>query len=157
MSFPSSTGTKQDSLALAWSRARDTAAGVKNRAQSLRTASLAGPVGSSAILDLATFLADSKLALQKSASTTGIVAYARDQIADPAIDVVAEFNSMIAALDGVVSWIITNFPRDTVSGTFLLARTFAVDNSGRTQDRQFTTAQLAGLRTALDSLIAAID
>lgn len=157
MSFPSSAGTRQDSLSLAWTSARSVAATIKDRATSLNTASLAGPVGSSAILDFATYLADAKANLQRAASTGGIAAYAQAQINDNTINIATEFSNMMTAIDGITSWIITNFPKDTVSGTFLLAKQFAGDNSGRTTDRTFTTAQLAGLRTALNTLIAAID
>lgn len=155
MTFPSTTGTKQDSLAVAWARARDTAAGIKNQATNLRTASVNGNVGASAILSFATYLADAKLILVRSSSTGGIGAYAQSQINDGTIVVATEFNNMMTTLDSVIAWIIANFPKD--GSGFLLAVQFAADNSGRTTDRQFSTAALANFRTTLDTLIATID
>lgn len=155
MTFPSNTGTKQDDLAMAWARARTTAASIKSRATALRNAAQAGSIGSSAILDFATMLADAKLALQRSASTGGIAAYAQEQVNDNTINVATEFSTMMASLDSITSWITINFPKD--GNGFLLAVQFAGDGTGRTTDRQFTAVQTAGLRTALDSLIATID
>ena len=75
MAFPSDTGTVQDSLAVAWQRARGLAAGIKARATSLRAASASGPIEAGSVLDFATALADAKLGLQRSASVQGIGAY----------------------------------------------------------------------------------
>lgn len=155
MAFPSSTGTKQDSLAKAWETARAVAAGIKQRGESLRAASAAGPIQVGGILDYATYLADQRLTLAKVAALSGIGAYAQDQIADPAINVATEFSGIMTTLDSTISWIIANFPKD--GGGWLLATNFNPDNSGRTQWRTLSTAQTAGLRTALEALIAAID
>jgi len=153
--FPSSTGSRQLDLSIAWSSARAIAAQVKNQASSLRTSSAAGNVASGLILSVTNGLADAKAALNRSAACVGIAAYAQAQIADGTVDVAATFTAMLSAIDGVTSWVVTNFPKDG-TGT-LLATKFNADNSGHTQDQQFTSAQTAGLRTALDALIAAID
>ena len=154
MTFPSATGTIQDDLAVAWARARQAAASVKLRATSLRALSAAGPVGSSAILDFSTFLEDMKLQLIRSRDTAGIGPYAQAQINDNTINVATEFNAMMAQIDASIAWINTNFPKD--GSGFLLAVQF-VGSTGRTADRQFSTATLATFRTVLDSLIATID
>jgi len=155
MSFPSSTGTVQDNLAQAWHLARSVASALKQRANALRTAAAAGTVGSSAILDFATYLAEAKLMFNKAAALPGIAAYARAQIDDPTLDIVAEFQAMVAKLDDTTAWVTANFPKD--GSGFLLARQFQAGNTGRTTDRQFSIAQTATLRLALDALIAAID
>jgi hypothetical protein len=155
MAFPSSTGTVQDSLAQAWATARNTASSIKGRAQALSTQAAAGSIGSSAILDFATYLADAKIALTKAAQTGGIAAYAQAQINDPNIDIAAEFTAMMGAIDTTTAWVVDNFPKD--GSGFLLARSFQAGSTGRTVDRQFTPAQTATLRTALDALADAIN
>ncbi len=154
MTFPSNSGTRQDNLDVAWNTARATAGNIKTRTTALRTM-LNSNTGSSAILTYATFLADARLILQKVATTPGIAAYAQQQINDGSINIAAEFTAMVSALDAVVSWIVTNFPKD--GSGFLLATQFDGANNGRTTDRQFTTVQTAGLRPALDNLLATID
>src|SRR3990167_6800386 len=145
MAFPSATGTKQDSLALAWERARSVAATVKSRTQTLRDQSAAGPTAVGEILNYATVLAEMRLALARSQSVSGIGAYAQAQVADPALNVATEFSNMLSTLDATTAWIVTNFPKD--AGGFLLAVTFTADNTGRTQFRTLSSAQTAGLRT----------
>ena len=155
VAFPSSNGTRQESVAAAWTRARDLAASVKTRTSALSTAAAAEAISSTAILEYAMLLADVKIRLQSAASVSGIAAYAQNQIADPTFDIVSSFNDMVAAITAVQNWIVTNFPKD--GNGFLLAKTFMGDNSGRTQDRTFTPAQTATLRTVLNNLVATID
>jgi hypothetical protein len=153
--FPSNIGTSPENVEAAWRRAREIAGTVKQRTNALSTASAAGSIPSTDILGYAQLLADAKTKLQAAASVSGIAAYAQEQIGDPTFDVVASFTDMMSGINGVIAWIITNFPKD--GNGFLLAKTFTVDNSGRTQDRTFTPAQTATLRTTLASLAATIN
>lgn len=153
--FPSSTGTKTQTAASAWDSARTTASMLKTKTNALNTASAAGPISSSLILDYATYLADAKSILLLASAVPGIAVYAQEQINDPTFDIAASFNGMMTAINDTIAWVIANFPKD--ANGFLLARNFTADNSGRTQDRQFTTAQTAGLRTTLTALAATID
>jgi len=158
MTFPSSGGSKQDSLADAWRAARDRARDLKLRSQQLKAQSEAGPIARQAVLDYATFLAEAKLVLTAAANTGGIGAYAQAQINDASINIATEFNAMMTGITNTVDWILDQFPRD--ANGFLLVKvwgTGAIANTGRTQDATFTTAQLANLRTQLDALIATID
>jgi hypothetical protein len=155
MAFPSSSGTVKGNLSGAWDMARDIAGHIKMRAVNLRSASVAGAITSDTMLVYIANLAEWRTSLIAISQLPGMVAYARAQINDPNVDIAAEFNAMIAGLDGVVSWVVTNFPKD--GSGFLLAKTFNADNSGRTVDRTFSAAQTAGLRTVLDTLIAAIN
>lgn len=138
---------------VAWESARNAASGIKQQAQNLKDRSLAGNVGSSAILGFITYLADQKLRLLQLAAVPGLAAYAQQQVNDPTLDVAAAFNAMVAQLDALRDWVITNFPKDV--GNFLLAQQFQAD--GRTVDRQFSTAALSGFRAQLDALLATID
>lgn len=153
MAFPSSNGTAQVSLAEAWTDARAAAANVKTRAQLASTAAGGGALTGDAAIALALFLADSKVQLQRDAAVSGMAAYAQSQVGNPALNVATEFSAMQTALDGVVAWIVSNFPKD--AGGRLLHQTLTA--AGRPVSAPFTAAQTAGLRTALASLIAAID
>ena len=126
-------------------------AGVKLLGTQVRTESLAGAIPSTRILNLFINLQQERIALVAAAATPGIVQFARDQKNNQTLDVVVEFTAMLVALDAVIAWISTNFPKD--AGGFLLARSF----SGTTiVDRMFPSAQTAGLRAQLDTLIATI-
>lgn len=153
--FPSATGTKQDDLSIAWSRARGTATAVKGRTVQLNSQSAAGSIPAASVLAFNAFLADARTSLLKSSTTPGIAAYAQNQINNPTLDVVTEFNTMMAAIDSTIGWIIANFPKD-VNG-FLLYTTWSLDNSGKTADRLLSVAETAGLRSRLDLLAATID
>jgi hypothetical protein len=154
MPFPSSTGSQSFTLEAALNLAQGTAANIKARTQSLSTACAAGNVAAQTILDVMTMLADSRLNLTKCAALSGLAAYAQAQIGDASI--ATEFNTMTSALDAVISWTIANFPKDSTN-TFLMITSFTADNTGRTQQRTFTSAQLVGLKTLLDALVATID
>jgi hypothetical protein len=153
MAFPSSVGTKADSLADAWERARAVAASVKQSAQNLNALSLAGPVAGPSIIRFCGDLADARDVFTRLAAVPGLGAYAQEQVADPALDIAASFNAMVSAIDATRSWITTNFPKD--GGGYLLALQF--NGQGRTIERTFDTATLAGFRTQLAALIATID
>lgn len=153
MAFPSTVGTKPDTLNDAWQGARGVAGLIKTQAQTLKTQSLAGNLSSSTILDFATVIADAKVRLNIYAAVPGLAAYAQAQVNDNTLDVASSFTSMVTQLDALRDWIITNFPKD--GSLFLLAKQF--DANGRTTDRQFSTATLATFRTQLDALIATIN
>lgn len=157
MAFPSSLGSVQEDLSRAWERARDVSGDVKQKAQGIRAKSAAGTMTSSDVLDFNTYLADKKLQFNAiSALGAPLAAYAQAQINNNAINIATEFTNMVAALDGVVAWTIANFPK-TATTNELRARTFAVDNSGRTVDVVFTAVDTATYRTQLDALISAIN
>jgi hypothetical protein len=155
VAFPSSSGSRQQSLVQAFATLRGLAGAVKSRSVVLNTACAAGNVGSTALLDFAVFLADCKATMQAASSVPGLAAYAQAQINDPTFDIAASFVDMMTQINSTSAWFVANFPKD--GSGFLLAKSFTGDNSGRTQDRQFTPAQTATLRTVLNALIATID
>jgi hypothetical protein len=152
MAFPSNTGTVQQSLSEAWNRARQTATSIKSRSQGLRTKSEVS-LSSGDILLYSASMANAKVTLQALAAVEGLAAYAQEQVDDNTINIVVEFNAMMAQIDATIAWVITNFPKD--GSGFLLAQSLTA--AGRTQDRSFNPAQTASLRTALDALIATIN
>jgi hypothetical protein len=125
---------------------------IKKQAQVLRADALAGPIQSGRILSAHQYLRAERAALVTAGGTPGLAAFARDQKNNQTLDVVAEFNAVIAAIDNVTGWIATNFPKDAATQA-LLERTLEVDGP---VERTFTTVQTAGFRTQLDSLIATI-
>src|SRR4051812_33597356 len=78
---------------------------VKTYCQSLRTASAAGPVQTGQILGVYQSLRQDRAALVSASTTPGLVQYARDQKNNQSLDVVVEFNAMVAAIDQVTAWI----------------------------------------------------
>jgi hypothetical protein len=151
MAFPSASGSRAETLESAWAGARATASKVKQMAQQIHAASLAGPVAAQQLLDFMAQLATQQERLIACAGVSGIGTYAQQQF--PALDLGAEFGAMQTAITNVRSWMVTNFPKD--GSGYLLQRQF--DAAGRTTDRAFSTAALAGFRTQLDALIATID
>ena len=113
----------------------------------------AGNVAATTVLgDLFVRLRQHEHALDAAADTPGIGPYAQEQKSDGTLDVVAEFNAVMAAISGVTGWIAANFPKD-VNG-FLLAQTLSPEGP---VDRTFSPTDTAGLRTQLDALIATIE
>lgn len=148
MTFPSSS----TSLAQAWISVQSTAKRIKTAAQDLRDSSAAGSISSRTVINFATSLADVTDQFAATRLLTGIAQYARDQIGDQGIDVVAEFTAMETAAIETRDWITANFPQDG-SGYLLMVQ---FDVNGRQSIRTLAAAQTAGLRTELDALIATI-
>lgn len=125
---------------------------LKTYAQRLKDESNAGTLPSTLILIVYEALRADRAQLVTAASATGMATFAQEQKGNASLDVVAEFNGVIAAIDNVTSWINSNFPKD--GSGFLLAQTLGAN--GRV-DRVFTAAATAGLRTQLDALLATIN
>lgn len=90
-----------------------------------------------------------------AASDPDFIAYIRDQKADASLNVAAEFNAVLSAIDDVVTEIQTAFPTyETGGNTYLLAQTWGND---RPVDREFTPAQTSNIQTKLDAVVAAIN
>lgn len=90
--------------------------------------------------------------IQAAAGVPGIANYARAQENDPAYDVIAEWTALLSAVASLLSFVTTNFPKD--ANGYLLEKTFAAD--GTYVFRTFTSAQLAGLVSAIAAVVALI-
>ena len=152
MSFPSSDGTRVP-LGTALTQAVRIASHLRTTAESLRSAIAAGSVERRRVADLCDDYAAQDARLGIVAAQSGIVAYARGEFDDPALDLAAEFTAMRAALQAVITDIRTTFPR-SASGAL---EERELDGSGRKVYRVFTGAQLAALDGLLATLIGAID
>jgi hypothetical protein len=147
MPFPASTLR----LAPALDRVAGEMGNLKSYAANRRAAMAAGDVGSNWVLDIWENLFAIKTRLQSYAAIPGIAAYAQEQYGNGSLDIAAEFNSVIAAIDAVRANIQSTFPVD--GSGYLLARQFG---AGVFTERQFTSAQTATLRGLLSNLEATI-
>ena len=83
-------------------------------------------------------------------STPGILQYAKDQEAEPAYDISAEFTTMQAAISDALTWMDGNVP------TNVTAKAPADWGDGSLISNTFTPAQTSGLQTELAAVIATI-
>lgn len=146
------SGASQLTLEQALTNTRTKERLVRQTVVDIRDASLAGDISRNKIMLLPTTIADALDVWNAAAAVTGISQYTKDQVADQALNVVTQFNTMVAEATSVRNWIIANFP---ANAGFLLERSF--DANGRMVLGTLSTAQTAGLRTELNKLIAAID
>lgn len=149
MSYPAS----QLAAAEAFSIINRTAITAKAQAQAFSVRSAAGPVSRIEVLELQRTIAGAAARLLQLSTTPGLAQYARDQFANQALDVVAEFTAMRAAMVGLRDWIFANFPRDPATQA-VLTHTYDVD--GVATQLTFTSAQLAELRTQVATFAATI-
>lgn len=155
--FPTDQGTAPVSLDDAFRSMRKLAGVVKVETFSLRQRSAAGTMTSGDVLNYATILDDMRIQLTALA-TLGqpLASYAQSLLNDNSVNIVTEYNSMLTAMNGVTSWIVTNFPK-TPTTNELRAKVFAPENNGRTVDVVFTAGATANLRTTLDALLATLN
>jgi hypothetical protein len=147
MAFIASQATQAEALIKAMQRAL----WVKNVAQAA-VDRLSSNTGADYILGILDNIRLARAELQTHASVPGIGAYAAAQLNNAGYNVASEFTAMTAAMQQVVSWVSTNFPKD--GNGFILA--YTMDASGVRIPRQFTPAQTSGLVTQLNALIATI-
>lgn len=135
-----------------YDEAKSYAADLKRLALDTKAASAAGPISANVIRQLLDSLLRTKTKLAEVSAISGIAAYAQAQEGDANYNVATEFTAMTNQIDATISWIIGAIPTGT--GGFALLETWS--SSGVTV-RTFSTAQTAGLRTAIDALVATID
>ena len=119
---------------------------------SIRDASLAGPVRRKRLQNALRALAgmDAQIVIAK-AKGVDMADYVKDQIGDPAFDVVAEINAVQSAGQALAAWINTNIPR---SGGAVLF--FDIDVKGKETELMFSTAELANFRTNVDTFLTTV-
>ncbi|MES2342303.1 MAG: hypothetical protein V4597_11540 [Pseudomonadota bacterium] len=148
MAFPAT----QSPLDRALLDVQTAARALKQQATDARAAMLAGPVSANLVTQIFEQCRLAKVAFTTAAAVPNLGTYAQTQFANAGLDIVAEFNTMSAAVDGVTSWVTANFP---ASGGYVLKDTISAVSG--LQARAFTTSDTAGLQTALATLIAAIN
>jgi len=148
MAFPASNQALSD----AYRTLKNLANGVRSQAVNLKAQSLAGPVAADKILNYVTLLNQARTQMTVLSATPGLSVYAQAQENNPALNIVTEYNTMVAQIDATITWVVTNFPQD--GNGFKLAFTLAAD--GSIVYRTFDTPTLATFRTTLDALTATI-
>src|SRR5882672_1935833 len=127
---------------------RDNAAAWKAQAQNANT-TLSGTVNSDFIFRMLDQLGVVVTALNQWKAISGLDTYATGQ--GYAGTISTDCSTTVTSAQNCIAWVVTNFPN--ASG-FLQSHTLNADGS-RTP-RSFTTAQTAGLQTALTSFVATI-
>lgn len=141
----------QASLQKALNDAQNQALWIKGICQAA-VSSLTGTVDANFIFQLLDNLRAVIAMLNADAAVPGIAAYAQAQFDNSGYNISTEFTNMVNDLTAVVTWIYDNFPKD--SGGYIQAFTLNADGS-RTA-ATFTSAQTAGLTSALNTVIAEI-
>lgn len=134
----------------AFTAIRGNAAGWKGQTQNALAALQAGSVNTDFIFRLLDQTASAITALTAWKATAGLDTYATGQGYPTTLS--TDCNSCITAAQSVISWVTTNFPADAQG--FLQGYTLNAD--GSRIPRSFTTAQTAGLQTALTNFVATI-
>lgn len=147
MAFPATS----QALARAYAGIKAMALDIRNQSVALRDRSAAGSTSAEVIVTFVRSMARIRTDLSGLTATPGLGAYAQEQEGNPALNIVAEYNAMIAQLDATTAWVAANIPSD---GTYNLIVT--IGPSGLIDWRMFDAAATAGLRSALNQLIAAI-
>lgn len=146
MAFP----TQREMLSVGLARAQGQASSIKRIAQNNNARMAAGNITADGLLSLLDNLKGAVTTFQDVRALPGIGSYATAQLGE---DVSADFTAMENAATAAASLIITQFPQDG-DGYLLIQQ---INAQGDRTEREFTPAQTAGLRAALDTLIATID
>lgn len=141
----------KNSLAYALNNVQGYAAQANDRATSAVAVMAAGPVDTIFVFSLLDALNGLIANLNAVKNTSGLDAYATAQVPGYAGTMSSDITATVNAAQACIDWVVANFP---TSATFLLGQQLNA-NGTRTQ-RSFTTAQTAGLRTALNNLLATI-
>lgn len=149
MAWPASSQNLAEGFALV----NATANKLKQRVQALSTASGAGPTSRQQYLDLQRSLDEAITRWSQVGALPGIVEYARAQLDNPTLDVVAEFTTMRDAAIALRDWINTNFPRDATSQAVLV---YAYNAAGIPTELTFTSGQTATFRAQANAFTATV-
>lgn len=114
---------------------------------------LSGSSNANQIFQLVDNLRASLQVMGSNATVPGLAAYAQTQINQAAYDPVADYNALVAEVNAIIAWVVTNFPKDT--GGFAQALTIQPDGS-RTPTT-FTAAQTAQLVALINTALAQLN
>jgi hypothetical protein len=151
MTLPPALTSK--SLAYALNTVQNYAAQAKDRATSAVATMAAGNVDTTFVFSLLDGLNGLIANLNAVKNTAGLDAYAAVQVPGYAGTMSSDITATVSAAQACIDWVVANFPKDNTA-TFLLAQSLNADGS-RTM-RSFSSAQTAGFRTALNSLLVTI-
>jgi hypothetical protein len=147
MVLPSSTSSMATGLA----QVQNIAASVKSQAGNVLVTLQSGPVNTLFIFQMLDQLNGLITSLNALSATAGLNAYATSQLPGYAGTMTTDITATVNAAQACINWVVTNFP---TSGGFLSA--FTLNANGTRTPASFTSAQTAGLQTAIQALIATI-
>ena len=143
-------GNGKITLRTSWDGVTERATRIKQTASAL---SSAPSITRKSVLDYANSLADSLAVLDTYVSVPGLLAYARNELNDQTIDLVAAFTAMRTQLVATQDWIVANFPRDAADNLSV----YAFDANKRFTDVNLTSGQLSAFKSQLNLIIGTID
>lgn len=144
----------KNSLVYALGQVQNYASIAKDRATSANAALAAGPVDTNFIFNLLDALNGFIANLTAVKSTAGLDGYATAQVPGYAGTMTTDVTATVNASQACIDWVVTNFPKDSGTNTWALA--FQINADGTRTMRSFSVVQTAGLRTALQNLLATI-
>ena len=148
MAFPASVIITSD----AFDFIRRQAVATKQYLQAQRALMVAQSVDSLVPIAVIQHFGQAIALLDVQAAAPGLAAYAQQQVNNPSLDIVAEYNAMRSAMVAARDNLIGMFPKD--GSGFLLYQTLNAD--GSISRRIFTAAQVAPAVTLMDNVIATI-
>jgi len=146
-------GSTKTSLGYALQNVQNIADSAKTTASNAVTTLAAGSVDTTYVFKLLDQLKSLIDTLNTSSAVSGLDAYATAQIPNYTGTLSSDITATKSAAQACIDWVVTNFPKDSTA-TYLLAQ--SLNNDGTRTSRSFSSAQTAGLRTALNNLIATI-
>lgn len=153
MTFPASNIIKSD----AYSELKRGAVWMKSLATSMRATMAAGDVTAQWILGQLQQIRTMITRWTELSAVPGLAAYAQDQEANPALDIVAEYTTMKNALVAVRDRIINDLPKASAPpGVVGNLAVYILAGNGDLSTMSFTPAQTVNLRGDLDTFIAAV-
>lgn len=144
----------QNSLTYALGVVQNCAAQIKEHATSAIAVMAANPVDTNFVFNLLDQLNGVIANLNAVKNTVGLNAHATANVPGYAATMTTDITATVAAAQACIDWVVANFPRDTVATTWLLG--FQLNADGSRTARFFTSAQTAGFRTALTTLLLTI-
>lgn len=125
-------------------------AATKTRLQNVISRMAAGAVESDFVISFYRQLGRERDYLETAVVVPGLEQFAKDYEDDQGYDVVTEINATIAEMNQAIALVDTTFPQ---SGGYVL---YLQISDGVITPRTFSTAATAGLRAALDDVVATI-
>ena len=152
MAFPATSTTNHD----AWLEITRTAQNIKDRVQSLRDLSASSSVPRQFFIQQQAALTEalnSWSAIIAASDNAALQEYARGQVNDPTLNIVAEYVAMRDAAIDLRQWIFDNMPKDAGTGAAL---TFTTTLEGTTAPITVSTVQSQVYRDKADVFLATI-
>jgi hypothetical protein len=147
-------GSQSQALGNVLSVIQSSAGGAKAEAQSYLVSLQSGTVDTFFIFNMLDAARSFIATMNSLSAIAGLNAYATANVPGYAGTLTADITASINAAQAVINWVITNFPKDSTA-TWLLA--YKLNADGTRTANTFTSAQTAGLQTAVQTFIATIN